>query len=97
MIFMGTPHRGTGSALHTQGQIYKAIVSANYNVEDNALRNLDGGNETLVDIVREFTRLITLPPPVQIFCFVEQRPTVVGKIVNDDKIQVCRTILVFAV
>ena len=90
MVFMGTPHRGTGKSLHSQGQIYQAIVSAKLHAEDSILKTLEEGNETLVDVVREFTRLVNVPSSkVKIFCFFEQRPTVVGAIVKDSSIQVC--------
>jgi hypothetical protein len=91
MVFMGTPHRGTGKALQTQGQLYKAIVAANLDVEDSILLTLEEGNETLVDVVNEFTRLIHGQPPVKIFSFFEQKSTAVGAIVNDDSIRVCNT------
>jgi hypothetical protein len=90
MIFIGTPHRGTGKALHSQGQIYQAIVSANLETQEGILHTLEEGNETLVDVVREFTRLISFQPsPVNIFCFFELKSTAVGAIVGDKSIKVC--------
>ncbi|KAK6522467.1 hypothetical protein TWF281_003028 [Arthrobotrys megalospora] len=88
MIFIGTPHQGTGNALHSQGKIYQAIAATNMRTEEGILRVLEDGNETLVDVVREFTRLVNLKPaPCNIFCFFEQKSTTVGKIVKDNSIQ----------
>ncbi|EWC44427.1 hypothetical protein DRE_06795 [Drechslerella stenobrocha 248] len=88
LLFIGTPHQGTGAALHSQGSIYQAIAADNLPTEEGILRTLEGGNETLVDVVREFTRLAGLqPPPVNIYCFYEQKSTIVGKIVRDDSIK----------
>ncbi|KAJ6258603.1 hypothetical protein Dda_6650 [Drechslerella dactyloides] len=88
MVFIGTPHQGAGSALHSQGQIYQAIAAHELPTEEGILHNLEHENETLVDIVREFTRLVNLrPPPVNLFCFFEQKSTIVGKIVKDDNIK----------
>lgn len=91
MIFLGTPHRGTGRALHSQGQIYQAIVSrAQCETQEGILKTLEEGNETLVDVVREFTRLVNVGSrKMDIFCFFEQQSTIVGKIVRDDSIRVC--------
>jgi len=87
MIFIGTPHQGAGKALHSQGQIYKAVATE-WRAEPGILRVLEEGNETLVDVVREFTRLVNLKShPVNIFCFFEKISTKVGMIVNDDSIQ----------
>ncbi|KAF3913606.1 hypothetical protein ABW20_dc0102989 [Dactylellina cionopaga] len=88
MIFIGTPHQGAGKSLHSQGQIYQAIAANNMQTEAGILRTLEEGNETLVDVVREFTRHVNLkPPPVNVFCFFEQKSTIVGKIVKDNSIQ----------
>jgi hypothetical protein len=89
MVFMGTPHRGTGTSLHSQGQIYQAVLAGGFHVEDQILKTLEEGNETLVDVVREFTRLINIPPlKMNVFCFFEKKPTAVGEIIKDDKIKV---------
>ncbi|KAF3921277.1 hypothetical protein ABW21_db0206946 [Orbilia brochopaga] len=88
LVFIGTPHQGAGSALSSQGSIYQAIVAHELPTEEGILRILEEGNETLVDVVREFTRLVNLkPPPVNLYCFFEQRSTIVGKIVRDDSIK----------
>ncbi|KAI8213553.1 hypothetical protein K4K52_004602 [Colletotrichum sp. SAR 10_76] len=88
IVFMGTPHRGTGSALHSQGKIYQAVVRAQCETQGNILEVLEENNETLVDVVDEFTRLVHVATPkVEIVCFFEQMSTSVGKIVQDDDIK----------
>ncbi|KAF3932609.1 hypothetical protein ABW20_dc0110310 [Dactylellina cionopaga] len=66
----------------------EAIAASNLTTEEGILRVLEEGNETLVDVVREFTRLVNIKPsPVNIFCFFEQKSTIIGKIVGDDTIE----------
>ncbi|KAK6337892.1 hypothetical protein TWF696_001370 [Orbilia brochopaga] len=88
IVFIGTPHQGAGAALSSQGQIYQAIAAHELPTEHDILQILEKSNETLVDIVREFTRLVNLrPPPVNLYCFFEQKSTIVGKIVKDNSIK----------
>lgn len=87
MVFMGTPHQGTGS-ITSQGLMYK-VIAEQLDVEDSVLRALSAGDEALGDALDEFMRLVNVPAArVQIFCFFEQRQTMVGKEVGDDSLKV---------
>jgi hypothetical protein len=87
IVFMGTPHRGTGS-ITSQTLLY-TVIAAEVETEDYVLRNLSGDNETLVDVVSEFAELAnaaTARP--KIVCFFEKKSTAVGRIVGDASMKV---------
>ncbi|KAK6346638.1 hypothetical protein TWF696_006758 [Orbilia brochopaga] len=88
MVFIGTPHRGAGGALSPRGRISQAMAAKGLWIEERILKTLEEGNETLVDVVREYTRLINLKSSsIQVYCFFEMKQTVVGKIVGDQMIK----------
>lgn len=84
VVFLGTPHSGVNgnSEFHTQGQIYKAVVEANVEVQDNVLHTLAHDNDVLVNAVHHFTRAITdkgnLGP--KLFSFFEMKSSKIGRI-----------------
>jgi hypothetical protein len=87
MVFMGTPHQGTGS-ISSQGLMYRAIAEE-LDVEDSVLTALAAGNEALSDALDEFMRLVNVATArVQIFCFFEQKQTIVGKEFDDGSLKV---------
>ncbi|KAJ6256869.1 NACHT-domain-containing protein [Drechslerella dactyloides] len=88
MVFIGTPHRGAGGALSPRGRISQAIAAKGLLIEESILETLEEGNETLVDVVKEYTRLINLKSSsIEVYCFFEMKQTVVGKIVGDRMIR----------
>lgn len=84
IVFLGTPHRGVvgNSSLQTQGQIYQAIARAKLHVQDNVLYTMAQDNDLLVQIVHEFTSLISRQGDLKptLFCFFEQKASKVGMI-----------------
>ncbi|KAK4158894.1 hypothetical protein QBC43DRAFT_273523 [Cladorrhinum sp. PSN259] len=90
IVFMGTPHRGTGGALHSQGKIYDTIAkkAPHIKIQHNILQTIEGNNEILIDVVRQFSRVSNVDSTrIQIFCFFETKATIVGAIVGDDSIE----------
>jgi len=84
VVFLGTPHHGVkaSSGLQTQGEIYQTIVQANLPIQDNVLHSMAQDNDTLVNIVHQFTRLVNRlqkSAPI-LFCFYEQKASKVGVI-----------------
>jgi hypothetical protein len=97
ILFLGTPHRGTGEALHSQGRVYQAVVRAQYETQEHILQTLEPGNDTLVDVVNTFTRSVNvILPKIEIFCFYEQKPTAVGRVVEDNDIKVGRLLSLYS-
>jgi hypothetical protein len=87
IVFMGTPHRGTGS-ITSQALLYR-VIAAKMEVQESVLNSLTVGNEALNDVLSEFTRLVNAPAVrLQIICFFEQKPTTVGRIVGDATLKV---------
>jgi hypothetical protein len=87
IVFMGTPHRGTGS-ITSQTLLY-TVIAAEVEREDYVLRSLSGDNETLVDVVSEFAVLANDDTVrLNIMCFFEQKSTAVGRIVGDASMKV---------
>ncbi|KAI0890819.1 hypothetical protein F4806DRAFT_485147 [Annulohypoxylon nitens] len=88
MIFLGTPHHGihNSSAFGTQGQIYKAIIEANVQVEYGLMKTIIQDNEILVQTVHHFARAIRLrrDDAPKVFCFYEQKPSRVGRVIGLD-------------
>jgi hypothetical protein len=84
VLFLGTPHGGT-KAMHTQSEFVQRIIRAQIDVEDRILQPLKEGNEMLVDVVRKFTKFVrTKQPQPRIFCFYEQKATVLARILGED-------------
>ncbi|KAL1845796.1 hypothetical protein Daus18300_014441 [Diaporthe australafricana] len=89
MIFLGTPHYGSdisGMATGTVASladIYETIRKQSLQIDDSLLRTVDHDNTVLVDTVADFTREIKLRVAgPEIFCFFEERPTAIGRIVS---------------
>ncbi|XDG03867.1 hypothetical protein ABKA04_003482 [Annulohypoxylon sp. FPYF3050] len=86
MIFLGTPHHGIpdNSAFGTQGQIYKAIIEANVQVEYGLMGTIAQDNDTLVTTVHNFTRILEVrrDDAPKLFCFYEQKASRVGRLIG---------------
>ncbi|KAF3926729.1 hypothetical protein ABW21_db0205598 [Orbilia brochopaga] len=80
MIFLGTPHQGASN------QIYQAIAGQDVPTEQGILKYLAKDNETVIDVVGEYTRLINLCR-INIYCLFEQKSTVVRG--TDGETRVC--------
>jgi hypothetical protein len=83
-VFLGTPHHGvaSSSSLQTQGQIYRAIAEAKLHIQDNVLHTMAQDNDLLVQVVHDFTGLISrkgVSKPA-LFCFFEQKACKIGLI-----------------
>jgi len=87
MVFMGTPHHGTGS-ITSQGLMY-SVIAEGMHVEDSVLKALSTGDEALGDALKEFMRLVNVQTArIQICCFFEQKQTSVGTIIDDASLKV---------
>jgi hypothetical protein len=86
-VFIGTPHHGTGPI--TSEGIKNKLTAANYEVEDVLLRPLAVGDDTLLDLRKEFTSLINKPPyRLPVNSFYEQISSQVGKVIGDPTMKV---------
>ena len=86
---MGTPHRGTG-VITSKGLVYAAIASnPSLRIDDTVLKALESGNDVFINVLNEFI-LLCNSPAVNIFlyCFFEQRPTAVGRIIGNNILEV---------
>jgi hypothetical protein len=91
VVFMGTPHRGTGSITST-GLLYAAIASdPSLRVDGTVLKALEGGNDISMDVLDEFMSICNAPTvEMSLCCFFEQRPTSVGRVIGNEKLKVRR-------
>jgi hypothetical protein len=82
MVFLATPHHGLASStLSTQEKIYKAIEQAGMHFEKRSFDTVTQDNETLTNVVFDFTRSVsTMTPSPQLFCFFETKATKFGAI-----------------
>ena len=90
VVFMGTPHRGTGS-ITSNGLLYAAIASdPSLRVDGTVLKALEYGNDVLMDVLNEFISMCNEPSlAISLCCFFEQRPTSVGRVIGNKKLEVC--------
>ena len=89
VVFMGTPHRGTGS-ITSKGLLYAAIASdPTLRVDGTVLKALEYGNDVLMDVLNEFISICNAPTiAMSICCFFEQRPTSVGRVIGNKMLEV---------
>jgi uncharacterized membrane protein YcfT len=89
VVFIGTPHRGTGSVT-SKGLVYAAIASdPSLHVDDTVLRALIYGNDILMDVLNEFISLCNaLGVEISLCCFFEQQLTKVGRIIGKNHLEV---------
>ena len=89
VVFMGTPHRGTGS-ITSSGLLYAAIASdPSLRVDGTVLKALEYGNDVLMDVLDEFICLCNaLTPGMSLCCFFEQRRTCVGRVIGNMELEV---------
>lgn len=88
MLFLGTPFRGAGGL--SQAGILQAIQSQ-YNedqVQGSNLNILELGNETLLDLMNDFSKTRKEANMAHVACFFEQKPSNVGAIYKGPKLQV---------
>ena len=87
VVFLGTPHQGTGS-ITSKGLLYAAIAShPSLRVTGAVLEILEHGNRYLMDILNEFVTLCN-NTTISLFCFFEQRSTHVGRVINNRHLEV---------
>lgn len=87
MVFLGTPHHGiTDGASATQEQLYRAILAANMQIQDNAMRSMIQTDDHLTSVVHEFTRMVNNMGENKptLYCFYETRASKIGKIAAID-------------
>lgn len=83
-MFLGTPHNGS-SAMETQSRLLQSIAAAQWEIEDGALMTLREGNETLVEVVRTFTKHMTVRmPKPRIICIYEEKRTELQRTIGED-------------
>ena len=92
---MGTPYYGTkdGSSIR---DVYDAIAAAFPEdlIEDSVIRTLDRGNDTLMDVVREFGILAGINGAAQnmtLPCFYERQRTKVGEVIGRELPKVAKS------
>jgi len=79
IVFLGTPHRGNLESKATQAVIFDAIARARMQVQDNILHTLAQDNDTLLNVVTQFTRDVgKRQRPPELYCFYEQKACNVG-------------------
>ena len=89
VVFMGTPHRGTG-AITSKGLVYAAIASNPFlQVDNTVLRALEAGNDVLMDVFGEFMFICnSRKAGMSLCCFFEQRSSAVGKVIGNSHLEV---------
>ena len=88
MLFFGTPFRGSGGL--SQAEILRAIPSQfkEKQIQGSNLHILAPGNETLIDLMDEFSETRKERNIARVACFFEQKPSNVGAICNGPQLQV---------
>ena len=88
MLFLGTPFRGAGGL--TQTGILRAIQSQYQEdqIQGSNLHILAPGNETLLDLMDEFSETRKKRDVALVACFFEQKPSNVGAIYHGPRLQV---------
>ena len=92
MLFFGTPFRGAGGL--TQAGILQAIQSQykEEQIQGSNLNILTPGNESLIDLMDEFSETRTERNIARVACFYEQKPSNVGAIYKRPRLQVSKLI-----
>ena len=88
MLFFGTPFRGAGGL--SQAGILRAIQSQykEEQIQGSNLHILAPGNETLLDLMDEFSETRNKRNVPRVACFFEQKPSNVGAIYKGPWLQV---------
>ena len=87
IIFLGTPHRGTGE-ITSSGLMLRLIASApELHIESAVLDTVQQNSDVLKNLHDEF--LIVYKHKVEMCCFFEQKSTEVGVIINERGYRVC--------
>ena len=88
MLFLGTPFRGAGGL--SQTGILRAIQSRyqEEQIQGSNLHILAPGNETLLDLMDEFSETRKERNIPRVACFFEQKPSNVGAIYKGPRLQV---------
>ena len=88
MLFFGTPFRGAGGL--SQAGILRAIQSRyqEEQIQEFNLHILVQGNETLLDLMDEFSETRKKRNVARVACFFEQKPSNVGAIYKGPPLQV---------
>ena len=86
-LFMGTPHRGTGN-LTSNGLLCAALQDKpDLCVDDTILQAIKTGSEVTTDLLHEIS-MLSHASGISLFCFFEQQPTKVGKIIGKPDLEV---------
>ncbi len=88
MLFFGTPFRGAGGL--SQAGILRAIESQykEEQIQGSNLNILAPGNETLMDLMDDFSETRKERNLARVACFFEQKPSNVGAIYKGPRLQV---------
>lgn len=92
MLFFGTPFRGAGGL--SQAGILQAIQSQyqEEQIQGSNLRIFAPGNETLIDLMDEFSETRKERNTARVACFFEQKPSNVSAIYEGPQLQVSELI-----
>ena len=87
VLFFGTPFRGAGGL--SQAGILRAIQSQykEEQIQESNLHILAPGNETLIDLMDEFSETRKERNIARVACFFEQKPSNVGAIYKGPRLQ----------
>ena len=89
VLFMGTPHRGTGPITST-GLFYTLVAShPDLQVDRTVLKTLEYGNELITKVFDEFVSICNSPAvKISLCCLFEQRLTAVGRVIGNNNLKV---------
>lgn len=90
MLFFGTPFRGASGL--SQARIFQAIQSQyrEGQIQGSNLNILAPGNETLMDLMDDFSETRKERNLARVACFFEQKPSNVGAIYKGPPLQVSK-------
>lgn len=87
IIFLGTPHRGTGS-ITSEGLACTILrEDPTLHVDTSVLQAIKADSEVTTDLLQEFTSLCSLTT-IPLCCFFEQQRTNVGRIIKQPDLEV---------
>ena len=89
VLFMGTPHRGTGSI--TSSGLFYTLVASNPDlpIDRTVLKTLEYGNELATAVFDEFVSICNSPEvKISLCCLYEQHETEVGRVIGNNSLKV---------
>ena len=80
VVFLGTPHRGSGS--QSKASVIASIASAvSLGEHSSLLKVVEKDSEMLVDLLHDFTRTVNTMS-IPLFCFFEQHKSDIAKVLK---------------